>query len=77
MQSIYRIIQIRPLYEGPFVLKVIRTQNRYSLYLILSVANVVRYIEVCYKVIRKCAYRKFYRKVFYTIFIYAELCITK
>ena len=58
MQSVYRIIQIRPLHEGSFVLKVMRILNQYSLYLILSVANVVRYIEVCYKVIKKCVYRK-------------------
>ena len=58
-------------------MKWFRLQKKYTLYLILSVVNVVRYIEVCYKVIRKCVYRKFYRKIFYTIFIYAELCITK
>ena len=58
-------------------MKWFRLQKKYTLYLILSVVNVVRYIEVCYKVIRKCIYRKFYRKIFYTTFIYAELCITK
>ena len=51
-------------------MKRFRLQKKYSLYLILSVVNVVRYIEVCYKVIEKCVYRKFYRKILHKIFIY-------
>lgn len=54
-----------------------RIQKEYTLHLILSVANVVRYIEVCYKVIEKCVYRKFYRRILHKTFIYTFLCITK
>ena len=51
-------------------MKWFRLQKKYTLYLILSVVNVVRYIEVCYKVIIKCVYRKFYRRKLCKIFIY-------
>ena len=50
-------------------MKIFRLQKS-IIHLILSVANVVRYIEVCYKVIEKCVYRKFYRKILHKIFIY-------
>ena len=51
-------------------MKGFRLQKKYSLYLILSVINVVRYIEVCYKVMRKIVYRKIYRRILRKIFIY-------
>ena len=51
-------------------MKWFRLQKKYTLYLILSGTNVVGYIEVCYTVIIKCAYRKFYRKILHQIFIY-------